>query len=288
MITINSEEIQLKKINKSYVKLLKEDKEYLVYIYYNYKHLKSVEIQKLLGISQRTYAKVLKEYGINSRLKNRYTLNENYFEKIDTEEKAYILGLIYADGFVGESNNFVLSMKDEHIIRDVARAIDFTGDIRETDKGGFKNSKVCYRINLSSKKLVSDLNKYGVHTCKSLTLDEFPKIESKLYGDFLRGYFDGDGSISSYTKNTTKKGKKYSYEVLHMTIVATEPFILKIREIFNIKGSISKSKTEGLKYLDIQGKSDLLKLYELMYKDATIFLNRKKKIWDDYYKSRCL
>lgn len=284
MITINSNEIQLKKISKPYSQLSKEDKEYLIYVYYNYKHLKSVEIQKILGISQKTYVNVMKEYGINSRLKNRYTLNENYFEKIDTEEKAYILGLIYADGFVGKDNNFVLSMKDEHIVRDVANAIAFTGDIRKTDTGGFENSTGCYRLNLSSEKLVSDLNKHGVYTCKSLTLDEFPNIESKFYGDFLRGYFDGDGSISFYIKNTTKKGKVYSYEVLHMTILATEPFLLKIKEVFNIGGHIRESKTEELKYLDIQSKEDLLKLYELMYKNATIFLNRKKKIWDDYYK----
>lgn len=285
MVTINSNEIQLNKINKSYLKLSKDDKEYIIYVYYNYKHLKSVEIQKLLGISQKTYVKVMKEYGINSRLKNRYTLNENYFEKIDTEEKAYILGLIYADGFVGENNNFVLQMKDEHIIKDIANAIGFTGEIRKTDVGGFENSKEGYRLNLSNERLVLDLNKHGVYTCKSLTLTEFPNIESKFYGDFLRGYFDGDGSISSYIKNTTKKGKKYSYNVLHMTILATEPFLLKIKEIFDISGHIRKSKTEELMYLNIQGKEDLLRLYELMYKNATIFLNRKKKIWDDYYKN---
>ena len=43
-----------------------------------------------------------------------------------------------------------------------------------------------------------------------------------------------------------------------------------------------------MKYLSIRAKKDLFKLYELMYKDATIFLNRKKKVWDDYYKARCL
>lgn len=284
MITINSKDIQLKKINKSYLKLSKEDKDYLIYVYYNYKCLKSIEIQKLLGISQKTYLKVMKEYGINSKLKNRYTLNEDYFNEINTEEKAYILGLIYADGFVGEDNNFVLSMKDSQIVEDVANALEFTGDIKKTNTGGFKNSKKCYRLNLSSKKLVSDLNKYGVYPQKSLTLDKFPDIEERFYGDFLRGYFDGDGSISSYVRNTTSKGKLYSYEILRMTIIATEPFIIKIKEKFDVKGSIRASVTEGLVYLDIQGKKDLLKLYELMYKNATIFLERKKKIWDDYYK----
>lgn len=238
----------------------------------------------MLGVSRQTYLKVMKEYGINYRLKNRYTLNENYFQKINTKEKAYILGLIYADGFVGESNNFVLGMKDKQIIEDVAKALEFTGDIRKSDVGGFENSKGCYRINISNKKLVSDLKKHGVHSRKSLTLNEFPNIEERLYGDFLRGYFDGDGSISFYVKNTTQKGKLYSYEVLHMTILATEPFILKIREKFDIKGGIRPSKTKELVYLDIQGKKDLLKLYELMYKNANIFLHRKKKIWDSYYK----
>ena len=185
MITINSGLIKLNKINKSYLKLTKEDKEYIVHVYYKYKHLKSLEIQKLLGISQKTYAKVFKEFGINSKLKNRYTLNEDYFESVDTSEKAYILGLIYADGFVGDKNNFALSMKDKQIVEDVAKAIEYTGDIRETGKGGFENSKICYRINFSNRKFVSNLNKHGVFTRKSLVLNELPDLRKDLYKDFL-------------------------------------------------------------------------------------------------------
>lgn len=283
MIKINSSKLNLKKINKSYSKLTEEDKEYIIKVYYEYKNLKSKDIQSELGISDRAYKQVMKEYNINSKLKNRYTLNENYFENIDTEEKAYILGLIYADGYIGESNNFALSMKDEHIVRDVAKALSFSGEIRICDRGGFENSKECYRLNFSNAKITSDLKKHGVCTSKLLTLNKIPSIKDELYRHFLRGYFDGDGSIGSYISKKVSKGKLYSYKRLKMSLISTESFILEIKNRFNLNGSIRDSKTKELKYLYLEGKEDLSKLYELMYKDATIFLNRKKEIWDNYY-----
>lgn len=283
MIKINSNKLVLKEINKSYSKLTIDEKEYIIKVYYEYKNLKSKEIQSKLGISSRTYNQIMKEYGINSKLKNRYTLNENYFENIDTEEKAYILGLIYVDGFVGDDNNFAISMKDEHIIRDIAKALSFTGDIRKTDKGGYKNSKECFRLNFSNAKIISDLNKHGVFPRKSLNLKKLPLLEDNLYRHFLRGYFDGDGSISIYIKNTLKKGNLYSYKRSKVSIIGTESFVLEIKNKFDLNGHIKKSKTEGLIYLYLESNKDLLKLYELMYKDATIFLDRKKRIWDDYY-----
>lgn len=62
------------------------------------------------------------------------------------------------------------------------------------DKDG--NGK--YTFKFSNEKIVRDLNKNGVYTCKSLTLEHVPNIRKNLMNHFIRGYFDGDGSICSW------------------------------------------------------------------------------------------
>ena len=92
---------------KSYKELSNLDKEEILNYYYKYKNENFKTIAKKLNVSQRSVPRVLQEYGVNTRLKNRYVIkNENYFENIDTEFKAYALGFIYADGFVGVHNDF--------------------------------------------------------------------------------------------------------------------------------------------------------------------------------------
>ncbi|GIM28209.1 hypothetical protein CPJCM30710_08750 [Clostridium polyendosporum] len=107
--------VATKKIH--YRNLTEDLKKKIINIYYDRKELTFVEISDLLGVSEGSVARVLTESGINTKRKNRYTLNEEYFNIIDDENKAYILGLLYADGYVGDNhfNNFVLQLKDRDI-----------------------------------------------------------------------------------------------------------------------------------------------------------------------------
>jgi predicted DNA-binding protein YlxM (UPF0122 family) len=131
------------RVVKNYKNLNSNDKKCIVEYYYNNKNKSFEEISIDLKVSKRSVSRVLVEFGINTKLKNRYTLNENYFDNIDTQEKAYILGFIYADGFVGgiEHNNIVISVNDKQILDDIANEFQFTGNIRKTKKGGFENSR---------------------------------------------------------------------------------------------------------------------------------------------------
>ncbi len=137
-------------MTKNYNQLTSEDKENIVEYYYLNTDISMDNIAKNLNISRRSISRVLQERDINTRLKNRYLLNENYFDKIDTEAKAYILGFIYADGFVGSEkfNNIVISINDLEILEFIAEELKFTGKIRKTKKGGFCNSKCGYSLNI--------------------------------------------------------------------------------------------------------------------------------------------
>lgn len=256
---------------KSYKELNRNDKYKIVEYYYENKDISIKNIALNLNISQRGVCRVLKEENINTRLKNRYVLDEEYFFEIDTEAKAYILGFIYADGFVGDEkiNNIVISVNDIEIIEFIVKEFKFTGNIRKTKKGGFENSKSGYSLNFSSKIMASRLREIGLYPNKSLSISRIPNINDKLICHFIRGYFDGDGSIiSSHNSSYYKSDKgiiKYVYPTYCFMILGTQGFLEEILKVtkFNY-AKIYDTKTEKIKCIRITAKRNL-KIYLIIY-----------------------
>ncbi len=238
-----------------------------------------ISYQEILDIIHKNFKNKLSD-------RRTYTLNDYYFSDINSQEKAYILGLLAADGYVGNHNEFIISSKDKDILEKIRKEMNISKDLSLGSKGGFENSGRNFEIRLSSKFLVNDLNNLGFYPNKSLTFNTIPNINSDLKRHFLRGYFDGDGSITHYVRTYNVKGKEYSYDRLTMTILATEPLLLEFIKEFNFeKYSFNKSKTPELKYLYISSKEELLHIYNLMYENSSISLNRKREIWEKYIMS---
>lgn len=266
--------------------LTDNDKKKIIDVFYNKKKLCFKEISDLLRFSERAISRVLKESNINTKRKNRYTLNENYFNKIDNQNKAYILGLLYADGFVGDEhyNNIVLGMKDKEIVEKVAECIQYDGLIRKGNKGGFENSTYSYILNISSKIMAEDLRSLGLYPNKSLNMSKFPLIQKDLERHFIRGYFDGDGSVvlsrnSSYYKSETLD-KKYEYTTITISFLGTENFLKEIVEKMSLKSySIRNTKTSLIKELRVSSKKESIRIFELLYENAEVFLERKYYKW---------
>lgn len=127
-----------------------------------------------------------------------YCFNENYFKSIDSSEKAYWLGFIYADGYVtGNKFGIALSVVDINHLMKFKESIQSSYPIKTYFSSlPYKSIEYC-RMILNSKSFVSDLKDKGVIYNKSLVI-EFPSEEilnKKFYKDFIRGYFDGDGSL---------------------------------------------------------------------------------------------
>lgn len=269
---------------KPYNMLNEKDIENILELYY--KDVLYNEIIERLGISRRALFRVLKEKGINTKRKNRYTLNEDYFKEIDNEDKAYILGFIYADGYVGDDkfNNLVIAVseKDKCILEKIKDKISFTGSIRTicNVEGCYKNSKPKVVLNFSSKELTSDLRKLGLYPNKSTTMKKLPKIREDLYRHFIRGYFDGDGTIAFSKKtsyHTLKTGvtKKYIYDSVVWNVIGTNEFLDDMRRYLPVSVIDSKCNVEGMKYLRTDSRQALVSIYDFMYKDSSIYLERK-------------
>lgn len=273
----------MKEHKKYYTELNEYDKANIKQLYYqNYTYN---EISNILNYSIRSIRKVLiEDFQINTKLKKRYIIDSNYFDNINSEEKAYILGFIFADGFVGNDkfNNIVISSKDKEILKMIKEKMNFSGEIGINKSGGYTNSKESYVLNFSNKHMADKLRKFGICLNRKIKMKDFPSIPDDLIRHFLRGYFDGDGTIMKSKSITKKNNKIYQYDRLVFSMIASLDFIYSILKKFNIKHySIQQSKTEKLYYLKIMAISEIYKLYHLLYDNSTIFLNRKRKIWDE-------
>lgn len=265
---------------KSYKELSNLDKEEILNYYYKYKNENFKTIAKKLNVSQRSVPRVLQEYGVNTRLKNRYVIkNENYFENIDTEFKAYALGFIYADGFVGVHNDFCIALSDVHddnlaFLSVLKEELGITLEIKH---GVSKQGYGSYTLKFSNEKIVKDLNKHGVYTCKSLVMTDMPKLKEELYGHFIRGYFDGDGSIYNYFDIYDKR-QRWGMEIL-----GTPDFLSKVQKILIKNCNVKETKLHNVNHvknltrISYKGIKSLMKIRDFLYENATIYLEYKYK-----------
>lgn len=210
----------------------------------------------------------------------KYEYDRNFFSKIDTEVKAYWLGFLYADGSVSKKTG----MRVELAIKDEKHLLKFKKDINTnqplyifTTKTREKHPSVCLQI--AKQQIFNDLVALGCVPNKSLIL-KFPTVEQvpkHLISHFMRGYFDGDGCI---TINNKRKSTTYKFSV-----VSTKSFLKEYQKIIleNIKISscnIHKYKDANIYDFTISGRKNLVKLKRFLYQNATIYLTRKKKIFN--------
>lgn len=238
------------------------------------------DLIKEFGTTKRAIPEVLSEYQINTKRKGRYTLNENYFNTIDTSEKAYWLGLIAADGCITESNYFAISLIDKDILIKLKESLNYSGEVY---KPKIKNGNTVYRINFSSERICNDLRKHGIYENKSLTYNKLPNIRHGLMRHFVRGYFDGDGCISESISTSYHNDKVYEYRSFMANIIATDKFCTCLKdELYNEIGynaSIDKSKTDGMSYIKIFKNKALKDFYWYLYCNTDLYLKRKHDKW---------
>jgi len=203
----------------------------------------------------------------------KYKHNTSYFKEIDTQEKAYLLGLLYADGNIFNNTlSITLQEQDKPIIERFKKALKYTGPVLPIKKSG--NRKQQWKLSVTSPDLVKDLLDHGMFPNKGFFL-KFPiSMPYKLASHFIRGYFDGDGCIYTNPKN---------HDYL-FSVVSTKEVLKYFRDIFIHELGLSrtqlynppKAKNKNLYILTYQGKNNVRLIRGFLYKRANIFLQRKK------------
>lgn len=244
------------------------------------------EMARILNRSENSVHLKANKMGVK---KTPYHCDYNFFETIDTEEKAYWLGFIYADGWVSVNNEtnsgcvgIELQKNDIEHLRKFNKSIN--GNYKITERSRACNlhgkSTICdeCQIRIFSIKMADDLIRHGATPAKSFTI-EFPEIDNSLVNHFIRGYFDGDGSIFYKTNQSGNKKTGCNFTS------ASKRFLESLREKLFLNGINSyinkdnrKDNTTSLTYkLTTAGYDYTEKFLHFIYDGATIFLDRKYK-----------
>ena len=214
------------------------------------------EIGKILNLDRAAVSRNLKKLGIDT---SRNTLIKDIFRQIDTEEKAYWLGFLYADGYVSKYNQVEVSLalKDKNHLEKLKVFINTNTNIITDDHR-------C-RLLFCSKELVNDLASLGCVNNKSLTLT-FPtkeQVPQELLRHFLRGYVDGDGCLCC-----TSKTQQFS-------ITSTKQFFEGMLERTGWDKEKCNYYPSG-QAITWRCHKDVMPQYlKYLYDNANVYLNRK-------------
>jgi hypothetical protein len=243
----------------SYLQLNIQQKQSILVAFQNGEECRS--IPKSLGVSGRSVAKVLAEFGVNTKRRNRYTLNEGYFDEIDTPIKSYLLGLMAADGCVTDKNYIVLESVDRELVDLLAREIEFSGEIREIDRSPHQPH---FRINFSSQRIAKALHQWQIITNR-MASDSYRFPSDEQLNPYVLGYFDGDGC--AYPNKNRSGGL--------VCIVGSKNFAEELSNVMKMGSTIAHSHNV-VYYWRIFSRDNIQKFYDLMYRYPDLGLARKK------------
>lgn len=259
---------------KDYVKIVE--------LYNN--NLSSSKIGEMFNVTHGAILQILEQQGCQRRNADDthriYPIREDYFNIIDTQEKAYILGFTYADGCNHLENNYFdydLSVKDADILKKISERIYLEKPhdriryySREKEHKGKKKVLHSAVLSINSKHMCNVLNNLGCEPRKSFTA-KFPEwLQDKtLQRHFIRGYYDGDGGTHvSYKKGGCSISK----------IIGTSAFIQSLCSIIRLETSVNiyvEVIRSDLQRLYISGNQQVKRFLDWLYLGSTIHLDRK-------------
>lgn len=234
-----------------------------------------------LGIDT-SYSKNIEKYKEKmSQSFHKYSLNEHIFDTIDTEEKAYWLGFLMADGY-NQENKYAICLRlqacDKEILEKFREFLKSDAPIytihRTTKVNRLERDYMEVRVN--SVYLSKQLAKLGCVQGKTYRI-EFPNyLPPNLIHHFIRGYFDGNGCINIRKRNDRKSANSREYQ---FTICGRKEFVAELQKYLVEGANVIHNKLFSAQRIagtiHYCGYNVVMRLLNYLYKDATIYLKRK-------------
>jgi len=242
------------------------------------------KISEKIGIPYRRLSEMCTYYKVDILKNFIIPVNHNYFKKITTEEQAYILGYIIADGCISIEKRknkfskrlmFLSSIDDEEVINLIKNQISKDSKIiKVNNKKGSINRKEQLSLRITSDELINDLiEKYNIKPKKTYNSQDFklPDVSDNLKRHLIRGIFDGDGCVVKRSKSLsfTLNSKVLCYNIYDEIKKVIPDLTCSIKEV--------KGKTCIYYRLKINvNNSNRNLIIDYLYKDSNCFLKRKK------------
>ncbi len=263
-----------------------EPYKYDIINYYKLNNKGIYHLSRVYHTSQKNVKNLLIKNGviINPNPSKKYDIIEDYFDIINTPDKAYFLGFMYADAGIynfGKTHGFRINLqeKDKQILILLSN-VAFGG--RPLSYPKWKNKIIGNKdydgcsLFVGNKKLTEALIKNGCYPKKSFTL-YFPKenqVPKSLLSHFIRGYFDGDGSIMMKKRYNKEIGA--CFNVICSINFGKRLFNILKNEL-NIKMSVEiRNGRDIMCCLVTTSKDSLIKLFDFLYKDSNEFRLERK------------
>lgn len=202
----------------------------------------------------------------------KHSINEEYFQSISSEDAAYWLGYISSDGNISLNNGYKFSVGsiDRDQIENLKTTLEYTGSLATRRL----NNKDFYVLNTSNKNFVNNLINKGVVPKKTFKLAYPWFINKHLIRHYLRGYLDGDGSISY---NPVSK-------MLQCGFVGTYGLMKNVAEFLYEEGIIKSSgiyKSENI-FRFARSQIQAEKFLEYLYTGASVYMECKYNKFLEY------
>jgi len=240
------------------------------------------DVGTMFELSNPTVIKIFNQNNIERYKKAQVynpNMDEHYFEIIDTEFKAYYLGMIITDGNVfvpkdGRQSSISITQKedDEYILK------RFLEDVHSNTSVGY-DGRGCAQVAVRSDIMAKDLKKYGIEQNKTLNT-YLPIINDNLMSHLIRGILDGDGNITAHKIDSGRYLHSLSFCGIHKLMKDIGEYLgehLKIRipKIYDYADrNLSEIKWGATK--------DIFEIGEWIYNNSNICLIRKKNLYEDF------
>lgn len=246
----------------------------------HYMEMKTSDISKILNRTMSAIELKASRMGLK---KYPYTCDYHYFDNINTEEKAYWLGFLTADGWINKSKKtnagvtgIELQYGDIGHLKKFNKSI--SGNYKITDRWRTctlskykdkKNHMCCIRIFSST--MYNSLNKIGFSNDKSYDF-HIPDLPTDLIRHYIRGYFDGDGCFTF-----TNKSFHINFVTASKTLNDDIVQILRMHNFNIVENSYINDFGTTMYRPDIYRTQDKINFLNWIYGDCTIYLDRKYK-----------
>lgn len=253
--------------------------------YYLSQPMTMKQVEDKYELSHPTVTKILKDVPRYSKAKlNNPNADERFFKNIDSEEKAYFLGLLISDGNVFKDStgrqasiSITLNLNDEYILQKFKEVLNVNTSISKDGRG-------CGQIAIRSNLMADDLKQYGVVPRKSY-ITYLPKINDIYMSHLIRGILDGDGSILAKPSPKQDGHNRYLHSISfcgsHQLMEDIAKYLynnLQLKQPIQVYDYQDKNLSD----IHIQNYEDMEKVGDWLYKDATIYLVRKNNIYNSF------
>ena len=239
-----------------------------------------IKTGKQNGVGERIVRRILLENKIHIRSQSeaaiianiqrrQFNLNDNYFSS-ENERMAYLLGFLASDGTIDKKNNRIkigLSSVDKDFLIMIKKELGYEGDILDHQtSNGFNVSELTF----TSQQIKKDLAKYNIVPNKTFTYTFPESLNKKYWIDFIRGYFDGDGSVSTAGPHAIR------WQICAANKQVLEKIIDFFYEEYSIeKVSILVQMKEHPLYYFQYSTTATKKIFSILYKENCLKLPRK-------------